>query len=98
MPYGRSYRKKAKKAFRKYATRRMGKRIAGKLIGRAIPVYGQIQTVRDVTMAGRYVYRHLKSRQVKLTDEGRDFDVESLDHVNHSRGRRKRRYGIDDFY
>lgn len=96
MPYGRSYRKKAKKAFSKYATKRVAKRLGKKLVGRVIPGYGQYQTAKDVSMAGRYVYRQIKKSQINIKDDSKD--NLKLSNSRTSRKGKGKRYGIDDFY
>ena len=48
MPYGRSYRKKAKSAFKKVVNKRVAKRLGKKIAGKLIPGYNVVSTVDDI--------------------------------------------------
>lgn len=100
MPFGRSYRKKAKKAFKKYANKRVAKRVGKRVVGKFIPGYNAISTAQDVYWLGSRGYRVLKNRQLKNTDKTVDSarNNRGSNNSTRSRGRRKRRYGIDDYY
>jgi hypothetical protein len=100
MPYGRSYRKKAKKAFKKYANKRVAKRVGQRVVGKFIPGYNAISTAQDVYWLGSRGYRLLKNRQLKNSDKTVDaaMNRSRSDSRPSGRGRRIRRYGIDDYY
>ena len=98
MPYGRSYRKKAKSAFKKVVNKRVAKRVGKKIAGKFIPGYNVVSTADDIIWLGSRGYRLLKNRQRNLADK----TVDGAMNRNNSsmpkgRGRRKR-YGIDDYY
>jgi hypothetical protein len=98
MPYGRSYRKKAKSAFKKVVNKRVAKRLGKKIAGKLIPGYNVVSTVDDIIWLGSKGYRLLKNRQRNLSDKTVDAAMERSNSPRpKGRGRRKR-YGIDDYY
>lgn len=101
MPMHRKSYKRAKKAFKKYANKRVAKRVGKKIIGKFIPGYNAISTAQDVYWLGSRAYRVLKNRQLKNTDKTVDAANNRgsrSDSRPSGRGRRTRRYGIDDYY
>ena len=98
MPYGRSYRKKAKKAVKKYANRRVAKRVGKKAIGKFIPGYNAVSTAQDIYWLGSRGYRVLKNQQLKNSDKTVDAAMQR-DRSTTPKGRgRRKRYGIDDWW
>ncbi len=98
MPYGRSYRKKAKKAVKKYANRRVAKRVGKKVVGKFIPGYNAVSTAQDIYWLGSRGYRVLKKQQVKNSDKPVEVaKQQDTSTTPKGRGRRKR-YGIDDWW
>jgi len=90
-----AFRRKAKKAFRKYATKRVAKRIGKKVVGKFIPGYNVYSTVDDVFWLGSKGYNLLKKHQLQKGDVMIDNNNQSS--RLRSSGKRKR-YGIDDWY
>jgi len=102
MPYGRSYRKKARKAVKKYANKRVAKRVGKRVVGKFIPGYNAVSTAQDIYWLGSRGYRLLKRQQLKNTDKaveasspGRKSSPRSTDQRG---GRRRKRYGVDDWW
>lgn len=100
MPWGKGSYKKAKKAVKKYANKRVAKRVGKRVIGKFIPGYNAYSTAQDVYWLGSRGYRVLKNRQMKNTDKTVDAAKNRGSNKPRSsgRGRRRRRYGIDDYY
>lgn len=99
MPYGRSYRKKAKKAFKKYASKRMAKRVGKKIAGKFVPGYNVVSTADDVIWLGSRAYRVLKRRQRSLSEDSIDAAMDQRNNSSRPQGRgRRKRYGIDDWF
>lgn len=94
MPFGRSYRKKAKRAFKKYGNKRVLKKMGKKVVGKFIPGYNVYSTADDVLWAGEKAYRFLKRKQMREINRSTKDRSPSR---KKSKGRRKR-YGIDDYY
>lgn len=91
------YRKKAKRAVKKYANKRTAKRLGKKVVGRFIPGYNIVSTVDDIMWLGNAAYRHLKPRQVRATRRTRESAMDrARSRAEKQRGRK--RYGIDDWW
>lgn len=100
MPYGRSYRKKAKNAVKKYANKRVAKKIGYKIGSKFVPGLNVVSTADDVYWLGSRTYRFLKNRQIKETDRStqNSMNFGSSRSSSNNRGRSRKRYGIDDYY
>ncbi len=92
------YRRKVKKTFTKYATKRMAKRVGKKALGKLIPGYNVYSTADDLYWAGTATYQFLKRQQLShVKDQRKQLDdkVRRSKSAGHSR---RKRYGIDDYY
>ena len=92
-----AFRRKAKKAFRKYATKRVAKRIGKKVAGKFVPGYNVYSTVDDAFWLGSKGYNLLKKHQLQKGDVNMN-NNEMRSRITAVNSGRKRRYGIDDWY
>ena len=93
-----AFRRKAKKAFKKYATKRVAKRIGKKVVGKFIPGYNVVSTVDDAFWLGSKAYNLLKRNQLQKGDSTNFNNSEIRTKDSGRNSGRRRRYGIDDWY
>jgi hypothetical protein len=94
MPYGRSYRKKAKRAFKKVVNKRVAKRLvrAYRREPHSTNFESGLMLYKSADMQYNYIKNYYKARSDNNNDLMGSNNSESI------RGGRRKRYGIDDWW